>query len=520
MISRRNFLTSFCVLACGSENEEPKRDKEIMPPAAVGIGRGGNLWTKPRPLSVLVPDWGQSNDLGANVIPALLPSWLVPYGEVWWWAEDSGIFYSGAGVADGSGTTGNAFIPLTTYFAGINRCPPDLGILRALTVKGIAAAAVRIAEGSTNIFSDWNAITPGPKALFQLRVNEINKALIDASLPIPSPTEFFDFVSIGETDAANATHAAAYETNWLNIRNTLQSLFPNTPIKSVISKLALNGSPAFRAIVRAAQQNIADTDPNVKIVNTDVYPVNADGLHWETQISLSIGIEAVNIQYDNYPKVIGLAEDFSNVSYWEGTQATGPIGSADMGVLATVIPRVAVTSEQQLFQRYVANTLGFRLLHRPTEVAFTAVNGALADVTATAAIVLEPGKVSQIGARMSGGLIQMFVNGVAVGAAFPIVGYTPTLNNTPYRIGRVTPAASSQTQILAIAVANSVAPTNQDFADAWTLAKATGEYSLANQTHYWYGQDAGTNWYDRIAQARTTAQGTTDFDLIIPEYAA
>lgn len=76
----------------------------------------------------------------------------------------------------------------------------------------------------------------------------------------------------GETDAGDATDAAAFETNLTNEINAVRAVFPGIPV--ILGELSDSHAYPNQATVRTAMVNVAGALPNVVIVDTDGLALN------------------------------------------------------------------------------------------------------------------------------------------------------------------------------------------------------------------------------------------------------
>jgi hypothetical protein len=460
----------------------------------------------------LVAWFWQSNAASVSNVPALLSFWPVDAGQVNYRAEDGGVVYESGG-----------WIPLDIYDAGGVKAPGDIALVKLLRSKGIPAASVRVTQGSTTIFSDWNASNPGGAELYPIFRDKVLAALADPALPI-SPRARILLVGVGgESDSTNATWAADFEENLLDFIDTFKADMGGRTVEAIFPKLHPDNTlGAHTVTIRAGFDAVAASRSWFRTYEPGYTQLNADSVHEPPQALQSIGAGVAEIYAPNPRSALAITS-CSNAKSWDGSAGTGPAGSATMSGVAYVQKTIAgsLVREHQLYQRWVTATDGFRFLLRDpsgggnARITLTAVNGTPANVSGNAIATLQQNVVHQVGFVMTGGSMQFYFDGVATGTPTAIVGYTAAAAGTPPRIGRLTSGTDDEFDILAVVIANATAWSEADFAAGLVNAKL-GDYSMPSATHLWNAQEAGGQWHDRIAKVRLTINGAPTLKLLTP----
>ncbi len=185
-----------------------------------------------------------------------------------------------------------AIDPATNAAASSGRFGPEVGFTD--TVKAIVdgggdatydkhVAILKFAKGATSLYNDWDApsgdcytamIQDIPNAKFEL--GQLNyKFNIRGMIWYQ-----------GESDSSDLAVATAYEDNLNTLFADIRTRFnkPNLPI--MICKVAYETNPpAYIETVRTGQQNVADADANIDIIDTTSYDrrdavhLNAKGMY-------------------------------------------------------------------------------------------------------------------------------------------------------------------------------------------------------------------------------------------------
>lgn len=192
-------------------------------------------------------------------------------------------------------TRDNAFGPEFTY------------LLDQATLRATNQYCIKYAVGATGLYPgsstpDWSPGSVG--GLYSSMVSAITNANNWArahGLKLRFKSIFW---MQGERDATNATYANAYQTNidafffdnLIPFLQTLDNQVNETTIPILLPRihngLALGTYPA-RDTVRTAEEAFAVANSNVKIIDTDFYPRNADNVHYSDLGYLWLGQNAL-----------------------------------------------------------------------------------------------------------------------------------------------------------------------------------------------------------------------------------
>ncbi len=188
-----------------------------------------------------------------------------------------------------------------------NRFGPEVGF--ADSVKAIVdgggnayysnpVAVLKFAKGATTLATDWDA-----NYVSNFMYDGMVETIPDGKFNLGQAGFRFNIKGLiwyqGESDAFSQTNADNYEDNlndlFLDIRTRLK--VPNLPI--IICKIDYAANPpTYLTEVRAAQQAVADTDSNIKIIDTsglgrrDDVHLNAAGMY---SLGESIATEFTNL---------------------------------------------------------------------------------------------------------------------------------------------------------------------------------------------------------------------------------
>lgn len=190
-----------------------------------------------------------------------------------------------------------AYDPATNAAASSGRFGPELGF--SDTVKAIVdgggnstydkpIAIMKFAKGATSLYSDWDAPSGD---CYTAMVQDIPNAKFD----LGQANYKFNIRGMiwyqGESDAGSQAVAEAYETNLNTLFADIRDRFDKPELPIVICKVAYETSPpAYIDTVRTAQQNVADADSNIIIVDTDGYE-RRDAVHLGAKGMYEVGEE-------------------------------------------------------------------------------------------------------------------------------------------------------------------------------------------------------------------------------------
>lgn len=256
-------------------------------------GCGADMATRQRPVLLVVA--GQSN-VGHNNLNGLQPESAA--STVWWWHEDSGSHYSGAGSADRSGTTNNAFVPQSVVSV---TSPPklcvDVGVTDTLTMAGRDVQTIRVWQGSTTLYSDW-APPPlsGARGLFQVLDREGQSAVAHPSFELGADYDVWLLWVQGEADASSELHSNSYEERLWAFWEAFRSLpwvRGHGPRMVLLQLNEANGRP-FAPTVRKAQETFSGSRSDVVLLNADDLSL-IDQDHYGSRDIYRIGVRAAGV---------------------------------------------------------------------------------------------------------------------------------------------------------------------------------------------------------------------------------
>jgi len=178
-----------------------------------------------------------------------------------------------------------AYDPATNAAASSGRFGPELGF--SDTVKAIVdgggnstfdkpIAIMKFAKGATSLFNDWDAPSGD---CYTAMIQDIPNSKFD----LGQANYKFNIRGMiwyqGESDAGSQEVADAYEANLNTLFADIRDRFDKPELPIVICKVAYETSPpTYIETVRSGQQNVADADPNIIIIDTTGYE-RRDAVH-------------------------------------------------------------------------------------------------------------------------------------------------------------------------------------------------------------------------------------------------
>ena len=145
-------------------------------------------------------------------------------------------------------------------------------------------ALIKWSVGGTDLANDWNpSKTGGLYENFRSAVTTQMQVLSQDYDPAIMGMLWMQ----GEGDTLSLETANAYEQNLSNFISTVKSDLHCPDLKMVLGRISDSGAWPYRAQVRMAQQNIADADPNISMVNTD--DLTRDLYHYDTAGLITLG---------------------------------------------------------------------------------------------------------------------------------------------------------------------------------------------------------------------------------------
>jgi hypothetical protein len=215
---------------------------------------------------------GQSNMVGVGSTGSTLPADLrTPRKDAQFWDRSAGAWS-------------------TTPVTHNGVYGPEVSTLRRLADKlHRPVLGVKVAENSTSLATDWNPSSPnGYYAQMRSVVSDALLARVKGE-GLPEVAGFFWMQ--GEQDAQQAATAEAYSANLNRLISQVRTDFSADRLPFVIGRIRVN-NPATEIgdnEVRAAEDQAAAHDPNVKTVSTDDLTRIADFLHFDGPGLIALG---------------------------------------------------------------------------------------------------------------------------------------------------------------------------------------------------------------------------------------
>lgn len=223
---------------------------------------------------------GQSNAVGV-AHSAFLPLALqIPQEDVWIFTQSDPIYqpsFQNVWVLLQPGL-GYEFGPEVTFGNGLDVNLPTQNI-----------AIFKCAYGGTNLHTQWKAPDANGNGAGELYIEFMDyyDDAIAGLHPVFEPVVMGMTWMQGESDADTVAHANAYQQNLTEFINSLRSDLATPDMPFVIGKISdvgknQYGNPMwpYAAIVRQAEQNVADSMLNVEVIETNDLPL------WPAPLSL------------------------------------------------------------------------------------------------------------------------------------------------------------------------------------------------------------------------------------------
>jgi hypothetical protein len=231
---------------------------------AVGWDSDG-AWLSPDPADAQIPFFYRIGNGAANGIPA--------------------------GTSTSAGTSISLKPQVAAFRAGVGPLTNfgiEMGIGRTLFAAGRRnIALVKVAFGGTTLYADWNPQNPnGLVPVLQDNLSLASQQWNQAG----SRTRLAGvFWMQGETDARDATQAAAYRDNLRSFISTVRAWSGNPQLPVVIGKVVVSGRP-YADTVRAAQERVRTEDACTALVSADDLPLQVgDPMHFSAQGTYVLG---------------------------------------------------------------------------------------------------------------------------------------------------------------------------------------------------------------------------------------
>lgn len=151
-------------------------------------------------------------------------------------------------------------------------------------------AIAKFAKGGTNLDNDWDPVSNG------YMYSGWQSTLSDFQTKLTNEGYTFTIRGViwfqGEADAADVTDASEYEANLNAFIADVRSDVGNPTLPWVIAKIKFGTPPAYETQVRTAQQNVADADANVTILDAANY-TRRDNVHLDAASKYQYGVDCV-----------------------------------------------------------------------------------------------------------------------------------------------------------------------------------------------------------------------------------
>ena len=243
---------------------------------------------------------GQSNAAGAGFNEEFSERFQEPQYDVEFW---NGGRLSGDGMADyksdrnaytefgplelGSGN--NLYGKQSGFELSLGRTLKDLQSESNIAIIKYAMTGSSLEKGLRNEGAgDWYSGDLSPNNPYEGIRYKIfkNSAVLPALQAITSRGDSYSVEALfwmqGETDAGNSNAANNYEANLKELINNLRKDFNSPDMKFFTGVLRARIERTYLNTVRTAMQNVADTESNVYLVNTDDLALNEDNLHFSS----------------------------------------------------------------------------------------------------------------------------------------------------------------------------------------------------------------------------------------------
>lgn len=255
--------------------------KRILPTMKLGLCLAlfaGATSTSAEHLQVILLG-GQSNMAGISNNAADLPvSLQSPQADVLFYHNDFGL----TTLRPGSGLVVDAFGPEVTFGRTIADAQPTQNF-----------ALIKYAAGGTSLATAWDPTSGSIYSAFRTTVSNGLDALTSAG-------HTYDISAMlwtqGETDAQNGS--LTYEADLNEFIADVRSRY-GTDLPFFLSRLSSSQTSldaTALANIRTAQSNVASSDPNAYLIDTD--NMLTDGLHFKSQGQIDLG-EAFGAAYIN-----------------------------------------------------------------------------------------------------------------------------------------------------------------------------------------------------------------------------
>ncbi len=199
--------------------------------------------------------------------------------------------------------SGDAFVPLrfqsdpkrATFGTVIHGFGPELTLGRTVARDlDNPVAIVKFALNATSLAQHWRP--EDENSLYAQMTKRVSRAMATLAIGGGTPhLEGFFWVQ-GESDAANAEHAAAYEENLTRLVRAIRREYFAPELPFIVARLSRNLANAttksfpFVGEVRDAQTAVAETMTGVVLVDTDDLALADDGIHFNVESQQALGV--------------------------------------------------------------------------------------------------------------------------------------------------------------------------------------------------------------------------------------
>lgn len=214
--------------------------------------------------------------------------------------------------------------------------------------------------------------------------------------------------------------------------------------------------------------------------------------------------------FTNPSRQIVVVDQFATANRYSLASSSGAPGSSTMTIMAVVRSEGTVVTDISLIEKWTTAARGYRLrLQGGAErVSATVVDGALANqakLQATSPAFVAKG-IYTVGFVLSGGNLQLYENGAAIGTALAVTGYTAATSTDLLSVGL--PASFAQIGIAAIVMAGATAVSSGDIATWDANVRAGLGYAFTSgTTNLWDAKQAGATWTDSVGGLVLTRVG-------------
>ncbi len=246
---------------------------------------------------IVILQGGQSNADGrAN--PNGLPTTPINLREE---REEIPFFYN---IEGGNPTLGN----LAPGLSESNQFGPEITLGDSLdriyrAEAGTKIAIIKYANGGTNLFSDWQAggdnTTSGDGPDYVVFQQTVTSGLSALSTRFPNATIHYGGMLWvqGESDTINSSVSNAYEANLREFIADIRATYGEN-LAFFVSRLSTAQTrleAADLAIVRDAQDTVAEEDSRNFLLDTDSFGMKSDDLHFDSAGQQAIGRAAAEL---------------------------------------------------------------------------------------------------------------------------------------------------------------------------------------------------------------------------------